>query len=161
MDSTSAVAVEREEPRLGVAWERLEDQIDWYDRKSIGAQRWFKRLKVGQLVFAALIPVLAAAEVDAPVLAALGAAVVVAEGSQQLFQWQQNWITYRATCEALKHEKFMYLAAAGPYAGAARRQALLAERVEGLVSQEHARWTASQEQRSSAEAAPPLVREAP
>jgi len=68
------------------------------------------------------------------------------EGVQQLFQFQQNWVSYRSTCEALKHEKFLYLATAGPYATAERPQALLAERVEGLVSQEHAKWAAQQEE---------------
>lgn len=42
---------------------------------------------------------------------------------QQLFQFQQNWITYRATAEALKHEQFLFLSEAGPYAGAQRRSA--------------------------------------
>jgi len=64
----------------------------------------------------------------------------VLEGLQQLQQYQQNWITYRATCERLKHEKFLFAAHAGPYATAPRPEALLAERVEGLVSQEHAAW---------------------
>jgi hypothetical protein len=57
------------------------------------------------------------------------------ESFQQLFQYQQNWITYRSTCESLKHEKYLYLSAAGSYANALRPQALLSERVEGLVSQ--------------------------
>jgi Protein of unknown function (DUF4231) len=47
------------------------------------------------------------------------------------FQFQQNWLAYRGTAEALKHEQFLSLAAAGPYADAERADALLAERVEG------------------------------
>jgi hypothetical protein len=86
-------------------------------------------------------------------LGALGATVVILEGFQQLFQYQQNWITYRSTCEALKHEKFLYLADAGPYAHSKRKNALLAERVEGLVSQEHARWTSAQEELAKREQA--------
>jgi hypothetical protein len=46
---------------------------------------------------------------------------------------QTNWVLYRSTNEALKHEKFLY-------------QRVLAERVEGLVSQEHAKWTDSRHQ---------------
>jgi hypothetical protein len=46
--------------------------------------------------------------------------------------------------QTLAHEKFLYLARAGPYADAARPMALLAERVEGLVSQEHAAWVSEQ-----------------
>jgi hypothetical protein len=46
----------------------------------------------------------------------------------------------------LKHEKYLYLANAGPYATVAVAHALLAERIESLVSQEHAKWAAGQEQ---------------
>jgi hypothetical protein len=128
------------------AWQRLENQISWYGRKSAYNQRQFKLVKVCQIVVAALVPVLAAIA-GAPrwSLGALGAIVVILEGLQQLFQYQQNWITYRSTCEALKHEKFLFLEDAGPYAHTRRKTSLLAERVEGLVSQEHARWTSGQE----------------
>jgi hypothetical protein len=68
----------------------------------------------------------------------------VAGSIQQLFQFQQNWTGYRATAEALKHEKFLYLSHASPYADGSRRGAILAERVEGLVSQEHAAWSSTQ-----------------
>jgi len=38
--------------------ERLEDQIDWYDRKSISNQKSFKRLQVLIIVASATIPFL-------------------------------------------------------------------------------------------------------
>jgi len=72
--------------------------------------------------------------------------IVVLEGLQQLNQYQANWISYRSTCEALKREKFLYLAKAGPYATANDPHALLAERIESLTSQEHAKWASTQEQ---------------
>jgi hypothetical protein len=128
------------------ARQRLEDQISWYDSKSMRNQRMFKLLKVAQILGAALVPVLAAASAADWLLGALGAFVLVLEGFQQLFQYQQNWTSYRSTCESLKHEKYLFLAAAGHYASAARPEALLSERVEGLVSQEHAKWTAAQEE---------------
>jgi hypothetical protein len=53
--------------------------------------------------------------------------------------------SYRSTGEAVKHERYLYLAAAGPGAGATDRVGLLAERVEGLLVQENARWTSSQD----------------
>jgi hypothetical protein len=126
-------------------WERLEDQIDWYDRKSVAAQRAYKRLKLAELVVATAVPVVAALQVPAAVTAVLAAVVVIAEGVQQLYQWQTNWVLYRSTAEALKHEKYLYLAAAGPYATTNRRN-ILAQRLEGLISQEHAKWTDSYEQ---------------
>ena len=135
----------------GPAWERLEDQVGWYDRKSQSAQRTFKRLKVLQLVSAAAVPVVAAAEAPPGVTAGVGGIVLVLEGLQQLGQYQSNWITYRATCEALKHEKYLDLAGAGPDLNSEDRSVVLAEHVEGLVSQEHARWVSSREETTSSE----------
>jgi hypothetical protein len=122
------------------AWVRLEDQLDWYDRKSSGAQRAYKRCKLVELVVAAAVPVLAALEAAAAVTASFAAVVVVLEGVVQTNQWQTTWVLYRSTAEALKHEKYLYLSSAGPYQQSDRDK-VLAERVEGLVSQEHAKWT--------------------
>lgn len=128
-------------------WARLEDQIAWYEAKSQKNQRRFKELKVCQIVVAAVIPVLAAVP-GAPVwlLGGLGAFIVVLEGLQQLQQYQQNWTSYRSTCERLKNEKFLFVAQAGLYALAPDPEALLAERVEGVISKEHAAWISHQEQ---------------
>jgi hypothetical protein len=129
----------------GPAWDRLEDQLDWYDRKSMAAQRAYKRVKLSQLIIGATVPVVAGLHVTAAITAALAAFVVVAEGAQQLYQWQTNWVLYRSTAESLKHEKYLYLARAGPY-NTDDRHRVLAERLEGLVSQEHAKWTESRQQ---------------
>ena len=129
---------------------RLEDQIAWYDSRSISNQRTFKAVKTLQLLAAATIPVVATIGTHAAVPAALGAAVVVVEGLLQMNQYQQNWITYRATCEALRHEKYLFLAHAGPYAGTADGRALLADRIEGLISQEHAKWVSAREETAQA-----------
>jgi hypothetical protein len=125
---------------------RVRDQITWYDAKSQINQRWFKGLKVCQIVTAALIPVAASTSAPAWLIGGGGAFIVVLEGLQQLQQYQQNWTSYRATCERLKHERFLFMAHAGPYGNAADPEVLLAERVEGLVSQEHAAWASQHEE---------------
>ncbi len=140
--------------RDDVTFARLEDQIAWYDRKSTDNQRRFKLLKVAQLIVAAAIPVAAVADASGLVTGSLGAVVLIFEGLQQLNQYQQNWITYRSTCEALKHEKYLYLAQAGPYRGVRDPGAVLAERIEGLISQEHAKWASSREEAAAESAAP-------
>ena len=61
-------------------WDRLEDQVDWYDRKSVAAQQAYKRVKLVQLVIGAAVPV-AALQAPAAVTAVLAAIVVVAEGA--------------------------------------------------------------------------------
>jgi hypothetical protein len=130
--------------------ERVEDQIGWYDRKSRKAQQRYKILKFVQVILAGLIPLMSVFPIPEAqfkwIAAILGLLVLVIEAVQQLNQDQQNWIAYRSTCEALKHEKYLYLAGAGPYESAERRLMLLANRIEGLISQEHAKWVSAQEQ---------------
>jgi hypothetical protein len=133
-------------PGQDVTQDHLQDQIEWYDRKSRNNQKAFKYLKICTLAAAAAIPVLARIERLSWVTAGLGLFIVVLEGLQQLYQFHANWISYRSTCESLKHEKFLYLAKAGIYATANDPHALLAERIESSVSQEHAKWASSQEQ---------------
>jgi Protein of unknown function (DUF4231) len=90
-----------EQVKEHVAWYRLIDQIEWYDRKSGSNQFWYKWIKLAQIVLAASIPVLSV--VDVPwwrwVTAVLGALIVVLEGAQQLWQFNNLWITYRSTAE--------------------------------------------------------------
>jgi Protein of unknown function (DUF4231) len=137
---TAVPAPSAEDP----TWDRLEDQISWYDRKSADSQRRYKWLKLLELAVAAALPVVAG--IGSPVLltGSLAAVIVVLEGAQHLYQLQERWITYRSTAEALKHERNLYLAKAGPYLRADRHQQL-AERIEGLISQELAKWTSSQQ----------------
>jgi hypothetical protein len=133
-------------PGQDVTLDHLQDQIEWYDRKSGHNQRAFKYLKICTVAAAALVPVLASMNRLSLLTAGLGVLIVVLEGLQQLNQYHSNWISYRSTCEALKHEKFLYLASAGPYASAKDPHEFLAERIESMVSQEHAKWASGQEQ---------------
>lgn len=134
---------------------RLEEQIAWYDRKSSQAQKAYKRMKMVEIFAAAVIPFLAGMHVPeaAWITGALGVLITIFEGVLHLNQYQQHWTDYRTTCEALRHEKFLYLADAAPYGDAANVRAILAERVEALVSRENAQWSQLQSQTSSARAA--------
>jgi hypothetical protein len=98
-----------------------------------------------ELAIAAALPVVAGLRSPVWVTGGLAAAVVVLEGVQHLYQFQEHWITYRSTAEALKHEHYLYQASAGPYTGEDRHRQL-AERIEGLISQEPAKWTSSSQQ---------------
>ena len=119
----------------------LAEQIDWYDRKSHQAQVRFKWLKGIEITAAACIPLMAVWVGWTWVGGVLGVVVTVIEGLLHLNQYQHNWITYRATCEGLRHEQRLYLAGAGVYATSVRPNALLAERTQALLSGEVAGWT--------------------
>jgi hypothetical protein len=127
---------------------RLDDQITWYGRKSASHKKYFHAFKLVTLVAGAAIPLAPVVILDEHFVrmltAVLGALIVVIEGIQQLYQLQTNWITYRSTCEHLKHEKYLFLAGAGSYASTNNPRVLLAEKIESLVSQEHASWTSTQ-----------------
>jgi Protein of unknown function (DUF4231) len=125
---------------------RLQDQLDWYSAKSSQNKSWFQGLKMLTIVSAALIPVLVTSHVPygSQVSAALGVLIAIVEGLQQLKQYHGNWISYRSTAEALKHEQFLYLAKAGPYISADHAQSMLAERIESLITQEEGKWVSTQ-----------------
>jgi hypothetical protein len=129
-----------------ITLQRLDDEIGWYDRRAAYNQLSYRTLKFVVIVAAALIPFLSGMEgIRLWMVGALGVVIAVAEGIQQVNQHHANWTAFRATCEALKHEKYLYHANAGPYAGARDAHALLAERVEALISRETTKWALLQE----------------
>lgn len=123
--------------------ERLDSQIEWYDHRSASNKALYESLKAVELIAAAGVPVSALVFDARWPAATLGAIVVVLEGILQLKQFHANWIGYRSTCESLRHEKYLYLGRAGPYGGSNDPHTLLAERVEEIVSREHAKWVDS------------------
>lgn len=123
---------------------RLEDQISWYDRKSVWHQKWFKRLQAYQMVAAATIPVLMFYVRDTSsfmrvLVASAGASIAIASGIIGLYKFQENWLEYRTTCESLRHEKFLYLTCSEPY-NIEDPFLLLVNRVETLISKENTNW---------------------
>ncbi len=120
-------------PALRVIFARLDEQIRWYESHSVAHKRLYKLLKGMVIMAGALTPICAALHLSAAITGSLGVIAVVFESIQQLNQHHQNWLTYRSTGEALKHEKYLYLACAGPYAVAddAARLPLLAEPERG------------------------------
>lgn len=118
---------------------RLEDQIKWYNERSRFSKRWYLRLRIGATICAALVPV-ASSTNHTYIASGLGVGIVILEGILQLNGFHEHWTSYRSTCEMLKHEKYLYSASAGPYRNDSEALTTLAERVEELVSTEHAKW---------------------
>jgi hypothetical protein len=67
-------------------WERQEDQLGWYDRKSRDNQRRYKQLKLLEFAIAAALPVVAALTSPVWVTGGHAALIVVLEGAQHLYQ---------------------------------------------------------------------------
>jgi hypothetical protein len=125
--------------------QRVRDQINWYDKKSLWNQRWFKRLRIFEIVAAAMIPLLTAVP-DVPymkyVIGGLGVIITVVAGILALFQFQERWTEYRTTCESLKKERFLFLTKAEPYA-VGDGFPVFVQRIETLISKENTSWSQS------------------
>jgi hypothetical protein len=118
--------------------QRLDDQINGYDRKSSTNQTSYKRLRLIEIVAAASIPLLAGFA-QGPwyigvSIGVVGLIVAVLAGVVSLYRFQENWNDYRASAESLKQEKYLYLARAEPYNGdhGATRRGVAQERNDGL-----------------------------
>ncbi len=121
---------------------RLDDQIDWYDRKSQWNQTMFKRLRIFEFVAAASIPFLTAYIEFSFIkftIGLLGLLIAVITSVITLYKFQENWVEYRTTCETLKHEKFLFETGVEPY-NIKEAFTLLVQRVEGLISKENSKW---------------------
>ncbi len=124
--------------------ERLEDQIDWYDKRSQKNQTWFKSLRVTEISCAAVIPFIAGMSESIPysqvIIGTLGVVIAICAGLSAVNKYQENWLTYRTTCETLRHEKYLYLTGCKPYDGE-EAFGQFVERVEGLISKENSQWS--------------------
>jgi hypothetical protein len=126
------------------AYKYAEEMLVWYDKAANRNRFWFYLLKSIQLVLAAAIPIyslLPQLRGVQPVLSGIaGAALIVLEGFQQTFQFQQQWVQYRATWSVLKSEEFLFRTQAGPYKGLSGAETSFAERIADLASNENKAW---------------------
>jgi Protein of unknown function (DUF4231) len=123
--------------------DRVDGQIEWYDRKSGTNQRWFRWLRIVEIVAAASIPLLVGYADSISefkvVVGILGLLIAVIAGILGLYQFQENWNGYRTTCEALMQEKYLFLTKTQPY-DQGDSFSLFVQRVENFISKEHTNW---------------------
>ncbi|CAN5752927.1 hypothetical protein BH10BAC2_BH10BAC2_07220 [soil metagenome] len=128
---------------------RVDDQINWMDGKSSWNQKIYKRLKIAEIVAAALVPMLAGYQTQTTdtrstlgiIIGALGIIIVILSSIRQLNKYQENWITYRTTAESLKREKFLFETGAMPYNDDLAFQKFVIN-TESLLSKENESWKA-------------------
>jgi len=129
--------------------ERVDDQINWYDKKAKQAQKYYKISQVIEIICASLIPILSGYITQiwwlAIIVAILGAIIAAIESLSRLFNLHENWIEYRTTCELLRNEKHLYLLSSGPYASTPEsKEQIFVRNIEALISSENAKWKSFQ-----------------
>ena len=129
---------------------RVDDQINWMEGKSKWNQTRYKRIKVMEIVAAAFIPLLAGFQSDNKdtrsmlgiTLGLIGVFIVILTSLRQLNKYQENWLTYRTTLEALKAQKFLFEVGAPPYDKEPAFQNFVVN-IESLLSKENESWKAA------------------
>ena len=84
---------------------RVDDQINWYGRKSQSCKRGFVLCQIITLAGSATIPVVAVFSgslSSRAIVAVLGSLTAVATGILSIYQFRENWIEYRTTAESLR-----------------------------------------------------------
>ena len=124
---------------------RLDNQIDWYDKKSKWNQNRYKLLRILEISFGALIPILTPFISDYTLIkiliATLGGLIAVIIGVQGIYNFHENWLEYRMIAETLKHEKFLYATNSGPYDSVDNAFKNLVSRIESVISHENINWS--------------------
>jgi hypothetical protein len=127
--------------------QRINDQINWLDKKSGFNQKWYKRLRKITLLCSILIPFASGilpgeAFYTKVIVGLLGISIAFCEGLSSINKYQENWLEYRTTAETLKRELILYQTRSGSYDALNTEESfkLLVNNTEGVLSNEHKQW---------------------
>ena len=123
---------------------RLDDQISWYSKKSTRNQKSYKRLQMITIITAAAIPFLTGYSDDYELvkitIGLIGVVIASVTAILSLNKYQENWLDYRSTAEALRRQKYLYITGTNPYHEQNAFNVLVRE-VEALISKENINWS--------------------
>lgn len=128
--------------------ERLQEQINWYEKKASTAKKYHHRISIASIVISSLgslITLLGLAfdflEPWFTILSAfLGVTVASGLAIDKLKNYGDLFLKYRRTCESLKREKFLFQTNSGEYYNNQNSLNLLVERCESIMSTEVGNW---------------------
>ncbi len=123
---------------------RLEDQIQWYDRKSGSCKKWFHRLKFLEICLALTIPFLGNFVDEnhleiTHIMGGIGVIIAAITGFISLKKYEELWVEYRSAAEMLKREKHLFLTKSAHYGGHKAFE-MLVETVKDIIAKETAKW---------------------
>src|SRR5215831_9505642 len=121
---------------------RLENQLNWYEKKAKENQYRYYKIQILILGVSALIPIVNVVDghefAIRTISSILGAIIVGATGILQLTKAQESWIIFRSTAETLKKEYNLYMLKAGDYSDLTltddKRDRLFIERSESVMA---------------------------
>lgn len=127
---------------------RLDDQMNWFDKKSAFNQKRYKRLKKVEVGLTISLPVLGFLPLcdysyNKGLLILVGAIATFLQAWNHIETYYELWTKYRTACELLKREKYLYQTHTGLYKDAESPESsyhLLVNRVESILAAENSQW---------------------
>ena len=134
--------------------ERIDDQFNWYEKKSAWNQKRYRRFKTIVIILSVCIPLGAGFMADGRLalrigIGVAGALVAILEGLSTFNKYQEKWLEYRQAAEHLKREKLLFETGVGPYQNAKDPFRILVERVEAFTMEENQQWAKYMEERGA------------
>lgn len=130
--------------------DRIDDQINWYNKKSKIFQNRFKLLKVIVIIGSVTIPFLVGLIEDGTInlkiaVGIIGVAIAAIEGVLSLYKYQELWLQYRLASEMLQREKLIFLTGSGVYHNNPNAFKDFVQRSEAIMSSENQSWLEGQQ----------------
>lgn len=137
--------------------QRLDNQIEWYEKKSAYNKLRFRICQIIIIVASAIIPLInlgfpltnpSNAYQALGITAILGGVITIVTALSQMDTYFETWVLYRTTVEALKKERFLYINNAADYFTLSSQEAkdkLLVERIEEMLSSENSKFLSLQQ----------------
>lgn len=124
---------------------RVQNQIDWYDKKSIDCQRKYKIFQIIEIIIAAFIPLLSGYATNNTVIALIigvcGTVIAIIESITKLNKYHENWVQYRTTCELLRYQKQLFITNSAPYnTDEETIENIFVRNIENIISSENNKW---------------------
>lgn len=139
--------------------ERLENQINWYDKKAIEYKCWANSISLATIIisssggFINLLPYIT--NIPSNIIVFLSSIFSFSVASLLAFtkikKYEELQSTYRMTCEKLKSEKYLFLTESGDYKidNSKERDSLLVSRIESILSTEVGNWAQLNEKKEA------------
>lgn len=139
--------------------DRLDDQIKYYDLKSIEYKKKHENISLATIIISALIALVPAfidilhncKGIITFLSALLAATITVLQAIDKLKKYNDLFYQFRMTCEKLKQEKELYLYQSGEYkrTDEMTNEQLFVERCESIMATENGTWAQLNEKKAN------------
>ena len=132
--------------------------LKFYDDRARTSKLVYRTFSIYLIIASAVLTPLVALAPDQEywrtITAALSATLVVATGMLAHLKSHENWLSYRASWDALERERRLFETASGAYRSVSDRAALFVERVEAILTTEGADFFARHASAEKTDASP-------